>query len=292
MEMKKLKFGLPKGSLEKMSLELFERAGYKITQEERSYNLFIDDDEIEPMLIRTQEIPLYVGKGVLDAGLAGNDWILERKIEVVRVKELPYAKQGLGKVKWVLAVPRNSPIQKVEDLEGGRLATELVEVTKDYLKKKGIKAEVEFSWGATEVKPPHLVDAIVELTETGRSLRANNLRIIDVVLESTTWLIANPLAWQDEWKREKVKALAILLEGAINGLGKVGLKLNVSQENLKKVLRLLPALRQPTISQLSETGWWAVETIVDEKQARELIPKLKKAGGQGIVEYSLHKVVY
>lgn len=290
--MRKIKFGVPKGSLEKMSFTLFQRAGYRINKEERAYTLSIDDDEIELMLIRTQEIPIYVAKGVLDAGLAGNDWILERKVEVKRVKELPYSKQGLGKVRWVLAVPVESPVKKAEDLEGKRLATELVEVTRDYLRKKGIKAEVEFSWGATEVKPPHLVDAIVELTETGRSLRANNLRVVDTVLESTTWLIANLLAWNDPWKRRKINNLSILLEGAVNGLGKVGLKLNVSQENLKKILSLLPALRRPTISQLSEKGWLAVETVLDESQARELIPRLKEAGGQGIVEYPLNKVVY
>lgn len=290
--MRKIRFGIPKGSLEKMSIELFQRAGYQISREERSYNIFIDDDEIELMLIRTQEIPLYVDKGVLDAGLAGNDWIMERKVKVERVKELFYSKQGLGKVKWVLAVPVDSPINSVKDLEGKRVATELVEVTRDYLRKNKVKAEVEFSWGATEVKPPHLVDAIVELTETGRSLKANNLRIVDVVLESTTWLIANSSAWEDSWKREKIKALAVLLEGAVNGLGKVGLKLNVSEKDLSKVLDLLPALRKPTISQLSEEGWWALETVLDELQARELIPKLKKAGGQGIVEYPLNKVVY
>jgi len=288
----KIKFGLPKGSLEKMSIELFQRAGYRITREERAYNLSIDDKEIELMLIRTQEIPLYVGKGVLDAGLAGYDWIMERKAKVVQVKELLYSKRSLGKVRWVLAVPDNSPIKKVEDLEGKRIATELVEVTKDYLKKRNVKAEVEFSWGATEVKPPHLVDAIVELTETGRSLRANNLRIIETVIESTTWLIANPLSWENPWKKEKITSLAILLEGAVNGLGKVGLKLNVSDENLQKVIELLPALRKPTVSRLSMKGWWAVETVLDELQARELIPRLKKAGGEGIVEYPLNKVVY
>jgi len=244
------------------------------------------------MLIRTQEIPLYVGKGVLDAGLAGYDWIVERGVKVEKVKELTYAKKGLGKVRWVLAVPVDSPIRSPEDLEGKRIATELVEVTKSYLRKKKVKAEVEFSWGATEVKPPHLVDAIVELTETGRSLRANNLRIVDVVLESTTWLIANPSSWQDSWKREKIASLGILLEGAINGLGKVGLKLNVSQENLQKVIDLLPALRRPTVSRLAENGWWAVETVLDELQARELMPKLKKAGAEGIVEYPLNKVIY
>jgi len=290
--MKKIKFGLPKGSLEKMSIGLFQRAGYNITRVERSYNLSIDDDEIELMLIRTQEIPLYVGKGVLDAGLAGYDWIVERGVKVKRVKELFYAKKGLGKVRWVLAVPVNSFIQRPEDLQGRRVATELVEVTRNYLEKKGIKAEVEFSWGATEVKPPHLVDAIVELTETGTSLRANNLRIVDTVLESTTWLIANPASWDDIWKREKIKSLGILLEGAVNGIGKVGLKLNVSEDDLHKVIGLLPALRRPTVSRLSENGWWAVETVLDELQARDLIPKLKKAGAEGIVEYPLNKVVY
>lgn len=290
--MKKIKFGLPKGSLEKMSIGLFQRAGYNITRAERSYNLSIDDDEIELMLIRTQEIPLYVGKGVLDAGLAGYDWIVERGVKVKRVKELFYAKKGLGKVRWVLAVPVNSFIQRPEDLQGRRVATELVEVTRNYLEKKGIKAEVEFSWGATEVKPPHLVDAIVELTETGTSLRANNLRIVDTVLESTTWLIANPASWDDTWKREKIKSLGILLEGAVNGIGKVGLKLNVSEDDLHKVIGLLPALRRPTVSRLSENGWWAVETVLDELQARDLIPRLKKAGAEGIVEYPLNKVVY
>jgi len=291
--MKKLKIALPKGSLEEITIELFKRAGYKVNRRERSYIPFIDDDELEVLLIRTQEIPLYVERGALDAGLAGNDWILERRAQVERVKELVYSKQGLGKVRWVLAVPVNSKIRKVEDLEGKRIATELVEVTRDYLRKKEVKAEVEFSWGATEVKSPYLVDAIVELTETGRSLEANNLRVIDTVLESTTWLIANPLSWEkNPWKREKIENLAILLEGAVNGLGKVGLKVNVSRDNLEKVLRLLPALRKPTISKLSEEEWWAVEVILNELQARELIPRIKKAGGEGIVEYPLSKVVY
>ena len=290
--MKKLRIGLPKGSLEKMSLELFERAGWLIRRAERNYIPSINDDELEGMFIRTQEVPLYVEKGMLDAGLAGNDWIMERRARVRRVKELVYSKQGLSKVKWVLAVPADSPIKKVEDLEGGRIATELVEVTKDYLKKREVKAEVEFSWGSTEAKPPRLADAIVELTETGVSLKANNLRVIDTIIESTTWLIANELAWQDKWKREKIKNLAILLEGAINGYGKVGLKMNISQENLGKLLDLLPALKRPTISKLSQEGWWAVEIIVDELLARELIPGIKRIGGEGIVEYPLNKVVY
>jgi len=289
---RKLRFGFPKGSLEEMTLELFKRAGFRIERRERSYNLFIDDEELEVLLIRTQEIPLYVEKGVLDAGLAGNDWILERGVQVERIKELAYAKRGLGSVRWVLAVPVNSLINRAEDLEGKRIATELVEVTKAYLKEKGVRAEVEFSWGATEIKPPSLVDAIVELTETGRSLEANNLRIVDTVLKSTTWLIANKSSWEDSWKREKIEALTILLEGAVNGMGKVGLKLNVSRENLKRVMSILPALKKPTISSLSEEGWYALEIVLDERKARELIPQIKKAGGEGIVEYPLNKVVY
>ena len=290
--MERIKFGLPKGSLEKMSIELFHRAGYTIAAAERTYNLSIDDNEIELMLIRTQEIPLYVGKGVLDAGLAGYDWIMERGIEVKKIKELSYSKKGRGKIKWVVAVPLDSPIKRVQDLQGKRIATELVGVTKRYLKGKKVEAEVEFSWGATEVKPPHLVDAIVELTETGKSLRANNLCVIDTVLESPTWLIANPSSWENLWKRKKIESLSILLEGAVNGLGIVGLKLNVSDENLPKVLNLLPALRRPTVSHLSEKSWWAVDTVLDELQARDLIPKLKSVGAEGIVEYPLNKVVY
>jgi len=289
--MPKLKIGLPKGSLEKMTIDLFKRAGYQIKTGERSYVPSIDDKELECLLIRTQEIPLYVEKGMLDIGLAGYDWILERGVKVKRVKELIYSKQGLGKVRWVLAAHRDSQIKRAEDLEEKRIATELVQVTRNYFKKKGIKVEVEFSWGTTEVKPPHLVDAIVELTETGTSLRANNLRIIDAVLESTTWLIANTSSWKDPWKKEKIKNLAILLEGALNGLGKVGLKMNVSRVNLQRLLTVLPALKRPTISRLSEEGWWAVEVILDELQARELIPKIKRLGGEGIVEYPLNKVI-
>jgi len=285
---KKLRFGFPKGSLEKMTLELFKRAGYRIEKKrERSYIPFIDDEKLEVLLIRTQEIPIYIEKGVLDVGLAGNDWILERGVDIERVKELVYAKRGLGSVKWVLAVSVNSNINRIEDLEGKRIATELVEVTKAYLKEKGVRAEVEFSWGATEIKSPYLADAIVELTETGRSLKANNLRILDTVLKSTTWLIANKSSWKDPWKKEKIESLAILLEGAINGIGKVGLKLNVSEENLEKVMKLLPALRKPTLSRLSEEDWWAIEIVLDERKARELIPQIKKAGGEGIVEYPL-----
>jgi ATP phosphoribosyltransferase len=290
--MPKLKIGLPKGSLEKMSIGLFARAGYQITRGERSYVPSINDEELEGLLIRTQEIPVYVEKGMLDLGLAGHDWILEREAVVKKVKELIFSKQGLNRVKWVLAVPLDSPIKVVQDLKGKSIATELVNVTRNYLKEKGVDAEVEFSWGTTEVKPPHLVDAIVELTETGRSLKAHNLREVDTVLESSTWLIANPSSWTDSWKREKIKNLAILLEGALNGMGKVGLKMNISQVNLKRLLGILPALKKPTISKLSEEGWWAVEIVLDELEARELIPRIKKVGGEGIVEYPLNKVVY
>lgn len=290
--MRKLRIGLPKGSLEKMSIDLFARAGYEITRGERSYVPSINDEELEGLLIRTQEIPVYIEKGMLDVGLAGHDWILERRAVVKKVKELIFSKRGLNRVKWVLAVPLDSPIKVVEDLEGKRIATELVNVTRNYLKEKGVHAEVEFSWGATEVKPPSLVDAIVELTETGGSLKANNLRAVDTVLNSTTWLIANPTSWTDLWKREKIKNLAILLEGALNGMGKVGLKMNISQANLNRLLGILPALKKPTVSKLSQEGWWAVEIVLDELQARQLIPKIKKAGGEGIVEYPLNKVVY
>lgn len=290
--MPKLKVGIPKGSLERMTIDLFRRAGYQIGIRERSYLLSVDDKELECMLIRTQEIPVYIEKGMLDIGLAGYDWILERGVRVKRVQELLYSKQGLGKVRWVLAAPMDSEIEKAEDLEGKRIATELVQVTKDYFKKKRIKVEIEFSWGTTEVKPPHLVDAIVELTETGTSLRANKLHIIDTVLESTTWLIANISSWKDPWKKEKIKNLAILLEGALNGLGKVGLKMNISKANLGRLLTALPSLKRPTISKLSQAEWWAVEVILDELEARELIPKIKKLGGEGIVEYPLNKVIY
>jgi len=292
LKMPKLKMGIPKGSLQRMTIDLFRKAGYQIEIGERSYLLTVDDKELECLLIRTQEIPVYVEKGMLDIGLAGYDWILERKARVKKVKELLYSKQGLGKVRWVLAAPIDSDIKKTEDLEGKRIATELVQVTKDYFRKKGIEVEIEFSWGTTEVKPPHLVDAIVELTETGASLRANKLDVIDTVLESTTWLIANTSSWKDPWKKEKIKNLAILLEGALNGLGKVGLKMNVPEAKLTRLLASLPALRNPTISKLSEGEWLAIEVILDELQARELIPKIKKLGGEGIVEYPLNKVIY
>lgn len=288
----KLRIGLPKGSLETATLQMFKKAGFNISQGQRSYFPTIDDEELEAILIRAQEMPRYVEEGVLDVGLTGKDWIMESKSRVVEVAELIYAKQGLRPVRWVLAVPKDSPIKSVKGLKGKRIATELVNVTKSYLRKNKVKAEVEFSWGATEVKPPQLVDAIVELTETGESLRANNLRIIDAVMESTTKLIANGRAYQDKWKKKKIDNLALLLKGALRAEEKVGLKMNVPGEKLKKVISILPAMRTPTISRLSEENWWALETIIDEKTVRDIIPELKEAGAQGIIEYSLNKVIY
>lgn len=286
-----LKLGIPKGSLQESTIRMFKKAGFNITANERSYYPNIDDNEIECMLIRAQEMSRYVEQGVLDCGLTGKDWIQENRSDVVEVANLIYAKQGLGKVKWVLAVPNESKVKSVKDLEGKRIATEAVNLTKNYLKKNKVNADVEFSWGATEVKPPKLADAIVEITETGSSLRANNLRIVDTIIESSTRLIANKEAWKDEWKKEKIKIIKLLLEGAISAEEKVGLKMNVEKENLKKILDVLPSLKKPTISELSENGWVAIETIIDETVVRDIIPKLKAAGAQGIVEYPLNKVV-
>lgn len=287
----KLKLGIPKGSLENATIDLFRRAGYNITTSSRSYFPAIDDPEIECMLIRAQEMARYVEDGILDAGLTGRDWIEEGEADVQPVADLIYAKQSFGKVRWVLAVPEASGFQSVKDLEGKIIATELVATTKRYLASNGVKAKVEFSWGATEVKPPVLADAIVEVTETGSSLRANKLKIIDTLLESNTQLIANRTSWQDEWKRMKLEDMKMLLEGAINALGKVGLMLNVHKDQLADVLAVLPALKQPTISHLSDEEWLAVNTILDESTVRNIIPRLKKAGGQGIVEYPLNKIV-
>jgi ATP phosphoribosyltransferase len=289
--MNQLKLGLPKGSLQETSLQLFRRAGYEITVNPRSYFPAIDDDEIECMLIRAQEMARYVEDGILDAGLTGKDWILENEAKVVEVADLIYAKQTFGKVRWVLAVPEKSPFQSVKDLEGKVIATELVSVTKRYLAENGVQAKVEFSWGATEVKPPVLADAIVEVTETGSSLRANGLRIVETVLESNTKFIANPLAWDDSWKRQKIEMLVMLLKGAIEAAGKVGLMLNVLRKDLEKVLAVLPALKRPTISQLSDPEWVAVNTVIEERTVREIIPRLKAANAQGIVEYPLNKIV-
>jgi ATP phosphoribosyltransferase len=289
--MKKLKLGIPKGSLQEASLELFRRAGYDISVNPRSYFPLIDDEEIECMLIRAQEMARYVEDEILDAGLTGKDWVLENEATVVEVANLVYAKQTLGKVRWVLAVPEKSPFQSVKDLEGKIIATELVKVTERYLARNGVKGKVEFSWGATEVKPPVLADAIVEVTETGSSLRANSLRIVDTVLESNTQLIANPKAWADPWKREKLDTLVMLLKGAIEAANKVGLMLNVRRSDLEKVLAVLPALKRPTVSDLSEADWVAVNTVIEEKTVREIIPRLKAANAQGIVEYPLNKIV-
>ena len=287
----KLKLGIPKGSLENATIDLFRRAGYSITTSSRSYFPAIDDPEIECMLIRAQEMARYVEDGILDAGLTGRDWVAETEAQVEAVADLVYAKQSFGKVRWVLAVPESSSFLSVRDLNGKIIATELVATTRRYLTKHGVSAKVEFSWGATEVKPPVLADAIVEVTETGSSLRANNLKIIDTVMESNTQLIANQESWRDVWKRRKLEDMRMLLEGAINALGKVGLMLNVHQKDLRAVLDVLPALKRPTISHLSDEEWLAVNTILDETTVRDIIPRLKQAGGEGIVEYPLNKIV-
>ncbi len=287
----KLKLGIPKGSLENATIDLFRRAGFNITTSSRSYFPVVDDPEMECMLIRAQEMARYVEDGILDAGLTGLDWVAEVGADVEAVANLIYAKQSFGKVRWVLAVPEASPVQSVKDLEGKIIATELVATTKRYLDSYGVKAKVEFSWGATEVKPPELADAIVEVTETGSSLRANKLRIVETVLESNTQLIANKTAWADDWKRKKLEDLKLLLDGAIAALGKVGLMLNVHKDNLEAVLHVLPALKRPTVSHLSDGEWLAVNTILDESTVRTIIPRLKQAGGEGIVEYPLNKIV-
>jgi len=287
----KLKLGIPKGSLENATVDLFRRAGFQITTSSRSYFPAIDDPEIECMLIRAQEMARYVEDGVLDAGLTGRDWVEENEAQVENVADLIYAKQSFGKVRWVLAVPEASPYKTVKDLQGKIIATELVAATKRYLERNGVTAKVEFSWGATEVKPPELADAIVEVTETGSSLRANKLRIIETVLESNTQLIANVSSWKDPEKRQKLEDMKMLLQGAINALGKVGLMLNVEKINLDVVLAVLPALKRPTISTLSEDGWLAVNTILEESTVRTIIPRLKAAGAQGIVEYPLNKII-
>ena len=288
----KLKLGLPKGSLQEATIELFSKAGFNVSVSSRSYLPYIDDDDITPLLIRAQEISRYVEDGVLDAGLTGKDWVMENGSDVIEVEELLYAKQGYRPVRWVVAVPNDSSIKSVEDLDGKRIATEAVNLTRKFLEERGVRAEVEFSWGATEIKAPELVDAIVELTETGRSLKAHNLRIVETVLESTTRLIANRAAWKDGWKRAKIEQIAMLLKGALAAESKVGLKMNVLADNLENVIKTVPALRNPTVSKLSREGWFAIETIVDEKVVREIIPDLKKAGAEGIIEYPLNKVIY
>jgi len=286
-----LRIGLPKGSLQEATLRMMRKAGFNVSVGDRSYSPYIDDPELNGILIRAQEIARYVQEGVLDCGITGKDWIMENGADVVEVASLIYAKQGLRPVRLVLAVHNDSDFQSVQDLQGKRIATELVNVTRSFLKEHGVEAHVEYSWGATEAKVPELVDAISELTETGSSLRANNLRVIETILESTTRLIANKAAWEDEWKRAKIENICMLLEGALAAEEKVGLKLNVERTNLDNVLQILPAMKNPTISNLSDDQWVAVETIIDEKTVRELIPTLRRAGAQGIIEYPLNKVI-
>lgn len=289
--MTQLRLGLPKGSLQEATLQLFARAGWRVSVPSRSYFPAIDDPEIVCLLVRAQEMPRYVSSGTLDAGLTGRDWILETGAEVLEVADLVYAKQGLGRVRWVLAVPEESPVKEVEDLEGKVIATEAVRLTESYLERNGVRARVEFSWGATEVKPPQLADAIVEVTETGASLRAHHLRIVDTVVESTTKLITNHVAWGDSWRRGKLSNLALLLQGAIAAYTQVGLMMNVRRVDLPAVLDALPALQRPTVSSLSDPEWVAVNTIVEEAVVRQIIPRLKAAQAQGIVEYPLNKIV-
>ncbi|MEW5894272.1 MAG: ATP phosphoribosyltransferase [Candidatus Omnitrophota bacterium] len=290
---RKLKLGLPKGSLQEATIRIFEKAGFKVYVSSRSYFPSIDDDEIDPVLLRAQEISRYVEDESLDCGITGADWILENSSKVVPLADLVYAKQSAQKVRWVLAVPENSPIKSVKDLNGKRIASEVVNVTKKYLKENEVEAEVEFSWGATEAKvATGLVDAVVELTETGSSLRAHKLRIVSTVCESTTQLVANKKSAKDPWKRQKMDQIAMLLRGAIDAEGMVGLKMNVDQKNLDKILALISSLKNPTISSLSEGGWLAVETIIHEGEVRVLIPELKAAGAQGIIEYPLNKIIF
>ena len=287
----KIRLGIPKGSLQEATMNLFARAGLPIFVADRSYFATTGDAEVECMLIRAQEMARYVEHGVLDAGLTGRDWVVESGLEVVTVSDLIYAKQSRGRVRWVLAVPETSPYQRAEELDNLVVATELVNVTRKYFESKNVGAKVEFSWGATEVKPPMLADAIVEVTETGSSLKANRLRIIDTVLESNTQIIANKTAWCDSEKRRKIENLALMLRGAMDARDRVGLMLNVRKKDLEAVLAVLPALKRPTISPLSDEDWLAVNTVIEESLAWQIIPRLKEANGQGIVEYPLNKVV-
>jgi ATP phosphoribosyltransferase len=287
-----LRFGLPKGSLQDATIEKMAKAGFNISVSSRSYIPYVDDEELEIRMIRAQEISLYVVLGYLDCGITGLDWIRENGSEVHEVGEFVFSKVSRQPARWVLAVPEGSSIKSVKDLKGKRIATEVVNLTRKYLREHKVRAEVEFSWGATEVKAHELVDAIVEITETGSSLRANNLRIIDTLLESTPRLIANRDSWKQSWKRRKIETIALLLRGALEAESKVGLKMNIAKKNLARLLEALPALRNPTISGLSQEGWVAVETIIDEHIVRELIPALKAAGAEGIIEYPLNKVVY
>ncbi len=286
-----LKLGLPKGSLQESTMELFKRAGIRISAGDRSYFPYCDDDEIEIMLVRSQEMAKYVQDGLFDAGLTGHDWIVESGAKVQEICELAYGKSGFRPVRWVLAVPNDSPINSVQDLNGKTVATELVNFVTEYLKKKNVKALVEFSWGATEAKAGMLVDAIVELTETGRSLRANKLRIVEDFLSSTTRFIANPTAWNDPWKRNKMENISILLKGALAAEGMVGLKMNLKEENLDKIMAILPSLKRPTVSKLTLAEWIAIEVVVEETVVKRILPELKRAGAEGIIEYPLNKLI-
>jgi ATP phosphoribosyltransferase len=287
-----LRLGLPKGSLQQATLEKMAKAGWNITVSSRSYLPYVDDPELEIRLIRAQEVSRYVEHGYLDCGITGYDWIHENGSDVFEVGEFLFSKSTRQPARWVLAVPEDSPVRSVKDLRGKRIATEVVNITRKYLRRHGVKAEVEFSWGATEVKAHELVDAIVEITETGSSLRANRLRIVDTLMVSTPRLIANHRAWKSRWKRRKIETLALMLRGALEAETKVGLKMNVEERRLAGLLRALPALRNPTISKLSQPGWVAVETVIDETVVRELIPRLKAEGAEGVIEYPLNKVVY
>jgi ATP phosphoribosyltransferase len=287
-----LRFGLPKGSLQEATIEKMGKAGFNISVSSRSYIPYVDDAELEIRLIRAQEISRYVEHGYLDSGITGYDWIQENGSKVHEVGEFQFSKATRQPARWVLAVPETSPIKSVKDLQGKRIATEVVNLTRKYLRQHKVEAEVEFSWGATEMKAHELVDAIVDITETGSSLRANKLRIVDTLLTSTPRLIANQTSWKNKWKRDKIETLALLLKGALEAESKVGLKMNIKEENLQRLLQTLPALRNPTISHLSQGGWVAVETIIDEHVVREIVPALKAAGAEGIIEYPLNKVVY
>jgi ATP phosphoribosyltransferase len=284
--------GLPKGSLESSTIDLFARAGFNIRKSSRSYKPSIDDEQLDGRFLRAQEISRYVEKGFFDCGLTGHDWVVENGSDVVEVCDLVYSRASKVQSKWVLAVPESSDIKTAKDLEGKLIATEVVNITNNYLKEHGVTAEVEFSWGATEVKVPELVDAIVDLTETGNSLRVNKLRIVDVLLYTNTKLIANKAAWENPEKRAKIESIALLLQSALEAQGKVGLKLNIKRDKIDELLEALPALRNPTISSLSSPDWAAVETVIDEKIVREIIPQLKGIGAEGIVEYPLNKLVY
>jgi len=286
-----LKLGIPAGSLQEATAELMKKAGYNLKFSSRSYFPGIDDDEIECLLIRAQEMARYVDEGILDAGFTGHDWILESGADVHEISELMFSKVSRRPVRWVLCVPNDSPVQNVKDLEGKRIATEAVGLTKRFLEENGVNAKVEFSWGATEVKPPELADAIVEVTETGNSLRANNLRIVHEILQSTTRFIANKQAWADDWKRQKLENIALMLDSCLAAEGKVGMMMNIRRADLEEILNILPALQTPTVSSLSDPDWVDVNTILDESVVRTIVPQLKAAGARGIVEYAINKII-